>query len=394
MPRTSVGDAAAVRKALYKKFDGQLLSLQPGFFKPVEAISTGAILLDYSLGVGGFPRGRLIELFGKQSSGKSTLSLQAAANCQALGEAVLWLDHEHAFDPLYAHAVGVDLSEDKFMFGQPDTLERSLEIIETVLKYKAAGMIIVDSLAAMVPQKELEDGIADPHVALQARALSQGLRRINAVLDEANAVLIFLNHLRELIGTMSWGKQESTPGGTALKFYASVRVKLVAVESVKGKKYDPVTGGLIDGPVASKVRAEIVKNKVAPPFNKAEFYLAPGRGIDDARTVVDIAVARHVIKQAGARYNLPEINPNTGQPYNLNGIASVYRHYNDHPESYTALRKQIVSLVNAGPVGKGAPGPKDISDVGLEEDDEFVLDDGSPSGDEAPELDAAAALEE
>ena len=268
---------------------GSVMRLGDETRAPLEVIPTGAIALDVALGLGGLPRGRVVEIYGPESSGKTTVALHAVASAQRAGGIVAFIDAEHALDPEYAKALGVDT--DALLVSQPDSGEQALEIADMLIRSGALDLIVIDSVAALVPRAEIEGEMGDSHVGLQARLMSQALRKMTGALNNSGTTAIFINQLREKIGVM-FGSPETTPGGRALKFYASVRLDIRRIEAIK------------DGleVVGNRTRVKVVKNKCAPPFRQAEFDIMYGRGISREGSVVDLGVDLGIVKKAGAWY--------------------------------------------------------------------------------------------
>lgn len=279
---------AQIEKAFGK---GSIMKLgQHGSVEDVDTISTGSIGLDMALGIGGFPRGRIIEVFGPESSGKTTLALHAVAEAQKKGGACAYIDAEHALDPVYAKHVGVDV--DSLILSQPDTGEQALEIADTLVRSGAIDVLVVDSVAALVPKAEIEGEMGDAHMGLQARLMSQALRKLTATVAKSNCIMIFINQIRMKIGVF-FGSPETTTGGNALKFYASVRLDIRRVGSLKEK----------DQVIGNQVRVKVVKNKVAPPFKVVDFDIIYGEGISKSGELLDIGSKIGIIEKSGAWYS-------------------------------------------------------------------------------------------
>ena len=287
----------------------------------IEAIPTGALSLDIALGIGGVPRGRIIEVYGPESSGKTTLALHVIAEAQKLGGEAAFIDAEHALDPIYAKKLGVDI--DNLIVSQPDTGEQALEITESLVRSGALDVIVVDSVAALVPKAEIDGDMGDSHMGLQARLMSQALRKLAGALNKTKTVLIFINQLREKIGVM-FGNPETTTGGRALKFYASVRMDIRKTENIKQ-----------DGDVkGSRARVKVIKNKVAPPFREAEFDIMYGEGISKEGNVLDMAVNLDIIEKSGSwfSYNGEKI----GQ-----GRENVKKYLKENPNILEEVEKKV-----------------------------------------------------
>lgn len=313
----------------------------------VEAIPTGALSLDIALGIGGIPRGRIIEIFGPESSGKTTLALHMIAEAQKLGGEAAFIDAEHALDPVYAKKLGVDI--DNLIVSQPDTGEQALEITESLVRSGALDVIVVDSVAALVPKAEIDGDMGDSHMGLQARLMSQALRKLAGAINKSKTVLIFINQLREKIGVM-FGNPETTTGGRALKFYASVRLDIRKAENIK-------QDGEIKG---SRTRVKVVKNKVAPPFREAEFDIVYGEGISRAGNILDMAVNMDIIEKSGSwfSYNGERI----GQ-----GRENVKKYLKENPEILDEVESKVRS--NAEKAFEESLG-EEIPEIDMDDDGE------------------------
>lgn len=285
-------DLESLMEALQSRFgEGSIMTLgEAGGLKKVEAISTGSFSLDLALGVGGFPKGRVIEIFGPESSGKTTLALHVVAEAQKAGGKTAYIDAEHALDPVYASKIGVKIKE--LLISQPDNGEEALNILESLVRSNIIDVVVVDSVAALTPRAEIEGEMGDSHMGLQARLMSQALRKLTAIAAKSNTIVIFINQTRMKIGLV-FGNPETTPGGMALKFYASVRIDIRRIAQVK--KGDAVVG--------NRTKAKVVKNKVAPPFRIAEFDIMYGEGISYEADVLTTAVKYDVVKKNGASYS-------------------------------------------------------------------------------------------
>jgi recombination protein RecA len=313
----------------------------------VEAIPTGALSLDIALGIGGIPRGRIIEIYGPESSGKTTVALHVVAQVQKMGGEAAFIDAEHALDPIYAEALGVQT--DDLIVSQPDTGEQALEITEQLVRSGAVDVIVIDSVAALVPKAEIEGLMGDSHVGLQARLMSQALRKLAGIISKSNTTAIFINQLREKVGVM-FGNPETTTGGRALKFYASVRLDVRRIESLKGD------GGVI----GNRTRIKVVKNKVAPPFKEAEFDIMYGEGISREGNILDVAVDMDIVKKSGSWFSYNEERLGQGRET----VKSILK---DNPELADEIENKIRESAGLPMIGEEAESMFDEKPVaGLE----------------------------
>jgi recombination protein RecA len=307
---------------------GSVMRLGERPYVPIEVIPTGSIALDIALGIGGLPRGRIIEIYGPESSGKTTVALHAVANAQAAGGVAAFIDAEHALDPEYARALGVDT--DALLVSQPDTGEQALEIMDMLIRSGALDIIVVDSVAALVPRAEIEGEMGDNHVGLQARLMSQALRKITGALNNSGTTAIFINQLREKIGVM-FGSPETTTGGKALKFYSSVRLDVRRIETLKD-------GGEA---VGNRTRVKVVKNKVAPPFKQAEFDIVYGQGISREGSLIDVGVDQGIVRKSGAWYTYEGDQLGQGKENSRNFLR-------DNPDLAEEIEKKIKEKLGVG----------------------------------------------
>ena len=325
---------------------GAVMKLGANVTMQVDAIPTGSLGLDLALGIGGVPRGRIVEVYGPESSGKTTLALQILAEAQKMGGEVAFIDVEHALDPTYAAALGVDI--DSLLVSQPDTGEQAMEICEALVRYGAIDAVVVDSVAAMVPRAEIEGEMGDSHVGLQARLMSQALRKLTGVIGKTNTVCIFINQLREKVGVV-YGNPEVTTGGRALKYYSSVRIDVRRIEGLKDS-----TGAFI----GNRTRAKVVKNKVAPPFREAEFDIMFGEGISKIGEILDLGVKLGVVQKSGAWFNYGDVRLGQGRDN-----AKIF--LKEHPEISDEIEKIVRAnadrLLAAGK--KGTVKPLDPSEI-------------------------------
>lgn len=292
----------------------------------VETIPTGALSLDIALGVGGVPRGRVVEIYGPESSGKTTVALHVVAEAQKKGGIAAFIDAEHALDPAYAQQIGVDI--DNLLISQPDTGEQALEIAEALVRSGAVDVVVIDSVAALVPRAEIEGEMGDAHVGLQARLMSQALRKLTGSISKSRTTAIFINQLREKVGVM-FGNPETTPGGRALKFYASVRMEVRKADSIK--QGEDILG--------NRVKVKIVKNKIAPPFKSAEFDIIYGTGISKEGCLIDVATNIDIVNKSGAWYSYGDIRLGQGRENAKDYIKS-------HPELYTEIEDKVYDKLN------------------------------------------------
>ena len=305
---------------------GSVMKLGDVTAMEIEAIPTGALSLDIALGIGGIPRGRIVEVYGPESSGKTTLALHMIAEAQKMGGEAAFIDAEHALDPVYAKHLGVDI--DNLIVSQPDTGEQALEITEALVRSGAIDVVVVDSVAALVPKAEIDGDMGDSHIGLQARLMSQALRKLAGVINKSKCVVIFINQLREKVGVM-FGNPETTAGGRALKYYASVRLDIRKIENIKQ-----------DGEVVgNRARVKVVKNKVAPPFREAEFDIVYGKGISKEGNILDIAVNLDIVDKSGSWFSYD--GERIGQ-----GRENVKKYLSENPEIMDEIEKKIRAKFN------------------------------------------------
>jgi recombination protein RecA len=316
----------------------------------IESVPTGAMALDLALGVGGLPRGRIVELYGPESSGKSTLAMHVVAEGQRNGGICAYIDAEHAMDPVYAKAIGVDI--DELLISQPDTGEQALEIADMLIRSGALDVLVIDSVAALTPRAEIEGEMGDAHVGLQARLMSQALRKLTGTLSRSKTIAIFINQLREKVG-ITYGSPEVTPGGRALKFYSSVRLDIRRIESIKEGAEA----------IGNRTRVKVVKNKCSPPFKSAEFDIMYGRGISREGSVIDVAVDLGIVKKSGAWYTYE--GEQLGQ-----GRENAKQFLLEHAEMMVELNERVRQQVGMGSGTQDVPlgqGPGDNEPISLKD---------------------------
>jgi recombination protein RecA len=327
--------AAALAQIEKQHGKGSVMRLGDEIRVPMEVIPTGSIALDVALGIGGLPRGRVVEIYGPESSGKTTVALHAIANAQALGGICAFIDAEHALDPDYAAKLGVDT--DSLLVSQPDNGEQALEIADTLVRSGAIALVVIDSVAALTPRAEIEGEMGDSHVGLQARLMSQALRKMTGALSTSNTTAIFINQLREKIGVM-FGSPETTTGGRALKFYSSIRLDVRRIETLK------------DGAemVGNRTRVKVVKNKVAPPFKQAEFDIIYGLGISREGSLIDMGVENGIVRKAGAWFTYEA--DQLGQ-----GKENARTYLKNNPKMADEIEKRILTKLGVGVVAEAVP---------------------------------------
>ena len=347
-PAVSAPDRTKALEAALAQIDkqygkGSVMRLGDDSRPPVQVIPTGSIALDVALGIGGLPRGRVVEIYGPESSGKTTVALHAVANAQAAGGIAAFIDAEHALDPVYAKALGVDT--DALLVSQPDTGEQALEIMDMLIRSGALDIIVVDSVAALVPRAEIEGEMGDSHVGLQARLMSQALRKITGALNSSGTTAIFINQLREKIGVM-FGSPETTTGGKALKFYASVRLDVRRIETLK------------DGTdaVGNRTRVKVVKNKLSPPFRQAEMDIVYGQGISREGGLIDMGVEHGFVRKSGAWYTYD--GDQLGQ-----GKENARQFLRDNPDLANEIEKKIKDKLGVGPQLNAVADPDAVAPV-------------------------------
>lgn len=330
---------------------GSVMRLGDDNRPPVQVIPTGSLALDVALGIGGLPRGRVIEVYGPESSGKTTVALHAVANAQKAGGNAAFIDAEHALDPVYARALGVDT--DSLLVSQPDTGEQALEIADMLIRSGGIDIIVIDSVAALVPKAEIEGEMGDSHVGLQARLMSQALRKITGALSATGTTAIFINQLREKIGVF-FGSPETTTGGKALKFYASVRIDVRRIETLKEA----------GAPVGNRTRAKVVKNKMAPPFKQAEFDIVYGKGISREGSIIDMGVEAGIVRKSGSWFTYGD--DQLGQ-----GKENVRQFLVDNPELANEIEQKILVSLGIDEAPDPDQASQDVPDIDPDEDAGF-----------------------
>ena len=330
---------------------GSVMRLGDDNRPPVQVIPTGSLALDVALGIGGLPRGRVIEVYGPESSGKTTVALHAVANAQKAGGNAAFIDAEHALDPVYARALGVDT--DSLLVSQPDTGEQALEIADMLIRSGGIDIIVIDSVAALVPKAEIEGEMGDSHVGLQARLMSQALRKITGALSATGTTAIFINQLREKIGVF-FGSPETTTGGKALKFYASVRIDVRRIETLKEA----------GAPVGNRTRAKVVKNKMAPPFKQAEFDIVYGKGISREGSIIDLGVEAGIVRKSGSWFTYGD--DQLGQ-----GKENVRQFLVDNPELANEIEQKILVSLGIGEAPDPDQASQEVPDIDPDEDAGF-----------------------
>jgi recombination protein RecA len=305
---------------------GSIMKLGESAHMQVETVPSGSLALDIALGIGGYPRGRIIEVYGPESSGKTTVALHAIAEIQRIGGQAAFIDAEHALDPLYASKLGINI--DELLLSQPDTGEQALEIAEALVRSGAVDIIVIDSVAALVPKAEIEGEMGDSHVGLQARLMSQALRKLSGAINKSKVIAIFINQLREKVGVM-FGNPETTPGGRALKFYSTIRLDVRRIETIKQG----------NDMVGNRTRIKVVKNKVAPPFKQAEIDIMYGEGISREGSIIDIGTEMDIVNKSGAWYSYE--NERLGQ-----GRENAKQYLKDNPQVTEQIEKKIRELSN------------------------------------------------
>ena len=330
---------------------GAIMRLGENVTMNVDKISTGSLSLDVALGIGGVPKGRVVEIYGPESSGKTTIALHIAAEAQKKGGTAAFIDVEHALDPIYAAALGVDI--DSLLVSQPDTGEQAMEICEALVRSGAIDVVVVDSVAAMVPRAEIEGEMGDSHVGLQARLMSQALRKLTGSIGKTNTVVVFINQLREKVGVM-YGNPETTPGGRALKYYASVRIDVRRIEALKH-------GGEV---VGNRTRAKVVKNKVAPPFKEAEFDIMFGQGISKVGEILDIGVNMGIVQKSGSWFSYGDVRLGQGRD-------NIKEYFIQNPELAQEIEEKVFAklaeenkkTVNRLAARKPEAAPADVEEI-------------------------------